>query len=58
MIIICLCRWKQLGHVPRHWLLMAVLINGRKSKALNIDYDPKAKTLNFSPPDVELYLGP
>jgi hypothetical protein len=39
-------------------LLMAVLINGRKSKALNIDYDPKAKTLNFSPPDVELYLGP
>jgi hypothetical protein len=35
-----------------------VLINGRKSKALNIDYDPKAKTLNFSPPDVELYLGP
>jgi hypothetical protein len=39
-------------------LLMAVLINGRKSKALNIDYDPKAHTLNFSPPDVELYLGP
>jgi hypothetical protein len=39
-------------------LLMAVLINGRKSKALDLDYDPKTHTLNFSPPDVELYLGP
>jgi len=39
-------------------LLMAVLINGRKSGALNLDYDPKARTLNFSPPGVELYLGP
>lgn len=39
-------------------LLMAILINDRKSKALNLDYDPKTHTLNFSPPDVELYLGP
>ncbi len=39
-------------------LLVAVLINGRKSKALNLDYDPKTHTLNFSPPGVELYLGP
>jgi hypothetical protein len=39
-------------------LLVAVLINGRKSGALNLDYDPKAHTLNFSPPGVELYLGP
>jgi hypothetical protein len=39
-------------------LLMAVLINGRKSKALNLDYDPRAHTLSFSPPGVELYLGP
>jgi hypothetical protein len=39
-------------------LLMAVLINGRKSKALNLDYDPKTRALNFSPPGVELYLGP
>jgi hypothetical protein len=38
-------------------LLMAILINGRKSKALNIDYDPKTHALNFSPPDVEIYLG-
>jgi hypothetical protein len=39
-------------------LLTAVLINGRKSKALDLDYDPKTHSLNFSPPDVELYLGP
>jgi hypothetical protein len=39
-------------------LLMAVLINGRKSKALNLVYDPKTHTLDFSPPDVEIYLGP
>jgi len=39
-------------------LLMAVLINGRKSKALSLDYDPKLHTLSFSPPGVELYLGP
>jgi hypothetical protein len=39
-------------------LLMAILVNGRKSDAINIDYDPKNHTLNFSPPDVELYLGP
>jgi hypothetical protein len=39
-------------------LLVAVMINGRKSKALNLDYDPKHHTLDFSPPGVELYLGP
>jgi hypothetical protein len=39
-------------------LLVAVLINGRKSDAVNLDYDPKTKTLNFSPPGVQLYLGP
>jgi len=39
-------------------LLMAALINGRKSKALNLVYDPKTHTLDFSPPDVEIYLGP
>jgi hypothetical protein len=39
-------------------LLVAVLINGRKSGALDLDYDPKSRTLNFSPPGVELYLGP
>jgi hypothetical protein len=39
-------------------LMVAVLFNGRKSKALNLDYDPKTHTLNYSPPGVELYLGP
>lgn len=39
-------------------LLMAVLINGRKSGALDLDYDPKTHTLTFSPPGVEIYLGP
>jgi hypothetical protein len=39
-------------------LLVAVLINGRKSGALNLDYDPKTHQLSFSPPGVELYLGP
>lgn len=39
-------------------LLVAILINGRKSGALNLTYDPKTHTLNFSPPGEELYLGP
>jgi hypothetical protein len=39
-------------------LLVAALINGRKSKALNLEYDPKTRTLSFAPPGVELYLGP
>jgi hypothetical protein len=39
-------------------LLVAVLINGRKSDALNLDYDGKNGTLSFAPPGVQLYLGP
>lgn len=39
-------------------LLMAVLVNDLKSKPISLDYDPKSGALNFSPPDVELYLGP
>ena len=35
-------------------LLMAILINGRKSGALNLDYDPKDHTLSFAPPDVKI----
>lgn len=37
-------------------LLVAVLINGRKSDALNLDYDPKTSQLSFAPPGVELCL--
>ncbi len=39
-------------------LLVAVLINGRKSDALNLSYDPRDGTLSFAPPGVSLYLGP
>jgi hypothetical protein len=37
-------------------LVVAVLLNGRKSKALFLAYDTQNRTLGFSP--VELYLGP
>lgn len=39
-------------------LLVAVLVNGRKSDALNLAYDPKTGAINFSPPGEQLYLGP
>ncbi len=39
-------------------LLVAVLINGRKSDALDLTYDPKTGQLSFAPPGVSLYLGP
>ena len=39
-------------------LLMAILFNGRKGGALDLDYDPRTHALSFSPPGVELYLGP
>jgi hypothetical protein len=44
------------GRMSGNVLLVAISINGRKSKALNLNYDPKTKQLGFSP--VELYLGP
>lgn len=37
-------------------LVVGVFINGMRSKPLFLAYDPKTKTLTFSP--VELYLGP
>jgi hypothetical protein len=37
-------------------LLMGIRLNGSKSKALFLNYDPKSRQLGFSP--VELYLGP
>jgi hypothetical protein len=37
-------------------LLVAVLINDRKSDALDLDYDPKTGQLSFAPPGVELCL--
>jgi hypothetical protein len=35
-------------------LLMAILINERKSKALSLEWDPHDHTLSFAPPDVEI----
>ena len=35
-------------------LLMAILINERKSGALNLEWDPHDGTLSFAPPDVEI----
>jgi hypothetical protein len=32
--------------------------DGRKSKPLNLTYDPKTHTLSFAPDGVGLYLGP
>jgi hypothetical protein len=37
-------------------LVVAILVNGRKSKPIFLAYDTKTHTLGFSP--VELYLGP
>jgi len=39
-------------------VLVAALINGRKSDALDLDYDPATGQLSFAPPGVNLYLGP
>jgi len=33
-------------------------MNGRKSDALDLAYDPKTGQLSFAPPGVSLYLGP
>lgn len=38
-------------------LLMAILVNDRKSNALNMTYDPQDGTLDFAPEDVYIYLG-
>lgn len=46
------------ARVFKNVLLVGVLINGRKSKALFLTYFPKDHTLDFAPPDEELYLGP
>jgi hypothetical protein len=39
-------------------VLVAILINGRKSGAIDLAYDPKTGQLSFAPPGVSLYLGP
>jgi len=39
-------------------VLVAILFNGRKSDALDLEYDPHSSQLSFAPPGVKLYLGP
>jgi len=39
-------------------LQTGTFVNGRKSKAINLDYDPNDHTLNFSPEDVQFLEGP
>jgi len=45
------------GHYG-HGVLVAILVNERKSDALNLAYDPKTGQLSYAPPGVQLYLGP
>lgn len=39
-------------------LLVGVFVNDRKSKAINLDYDPADHTLSFSPDTIQFYEGP
>jgi hypothetical protein len=39
-------------------LQLGIFVNQRKSKAINLDYDPRDRTLNFSPEDVQFLEGP
>ena len=50
-------RLRLIGHYG-NGVLVAILINGRKSNALNLAYNPKTGQLSFAPPGVSLYLGP
>jgi hypothetical protein len=39
-------------------LQTGTFVNERKSKAINLDYDPRDHTLSFSPEDVQFLEGP
>jgi hypothetical protein len=39
-------------------LQIGIFVNGRRSKAINLDYDPRSHDLNFSPEDVQFLEGP
>lgn len=45
-------------HMVGNVLHTGTFVNGRKSKAINLDYDPRDHTLNFSPEDVQFLEGP
>jgi hypothetical protein len=39
-------------------LQVGIFVNGRKSKAINLDYDPNDHTISFSPENVQFLEGP
>jgi hypothetical protein len=39
-------------------LMLGIFINDRKSKAINLDYDPSDHTLSFSPDNMQFFEGP
>ena len=39
-------------------LLVGIFVNDRHTNAINLDYDPRDHTLNFSPEDVRFLEGP
>ena len=45
-------------HMVGNVLQTGTFVNERKSKAINLDYDPKDHTLSFSPEDVQFLEGP
>ena len=45
-------------HMIGNVLQTGTFVNERKSKAINLDYDPKDHTLSFSPEDVQFLEGP
>ena len=45
-------------HMVGNVLQTGTFVNERKSKAINLDYDPRDHTLSFSPEDVQFLEGP
>ncbi len=45
---------RMIGNVLR----TGTFVNGRRSQAVNLDYDPREHTLSFSPEDSRFYEGP
>jgi hypothetical protein len=46
------------AHMEGNVLLVGIFVNDKNKDAINLDYDPKDHTLNFSPEDVRFLEGP
>lgn len=46
------------SHIHGNVLMLGIFVNERKSKAINLDYDPKTHELNFSPDFIQFFEGP